>query len=319
MRVGRKVAWSGAVRVHGHDGAVCGTLPYMRASSAARSLRVVSTAPPATVVDGPPAEPTHLETIEDLLAQSGRGMAPIRKSFVQRPRESADRVGPLAAFVKSHDERGLDFYLFIHALASKEPWTCVYPSRTWVRVLDLASTCETASATAGVSKALKRLEGRHLIIREGRQQRQSVVRLLAEDGSGADYSRPLTVADGPWLNLPYSYWRHGHHVALNLPGKAMLLVALSLPDTFVLPQERMPAWYGWSKDTAGTGLQELRDLGVLSTRRDFVRDHKSPTGWREEQHHQLIGDYSPEARRRAAAERRSRRSGKSRSVEAAVS
>lgn len=271
-------------------------------------LRVVPR--PATALPRPPSQPpdlSHEETIEDLLTQSARGMVPIRKAFVQQPIGSPTRPGPLSAFVKAHDERGLDLYVFVHALASSPPFSCTYPSETWARVLDLSSSCEDASAKAAVSKVLKRLEDRQLVLREARRQRKTVVRILREDGSGQEYTRPVTAADGAWLNLPYAYWRREHHRALNLPGKAMLLVALSLPEEFVLPQERMPAWYGWSADTAGTGLAELRDLGVLTSRRDFVKDHRSHTGWREEQHHQLTGPYSVAARKAAAAVRRTPR------------
>lgn len=261
--------------------------------------------PAAAPVSGVPPIVTHEQTVGDLLAQSGRGMLPLRKQFVQQPRGSATRPGPLSGFVHDHDERALDLYLFVHALASSDPWTCTYPSETWARVLDLSSTCESSSARAGVSKALRRLRDRELITR-ARDKRRAVVGLLREDGSGDPYTRPVTAADGTWLNLPYAYWREGHHKTLGLPGKAMLLVALSLPEPFVLPQERMPEWYGISADTAGRGLKELRQLQVLSTRTEYLVDHRSPTGYREVQHLTLTGAYSAAARKRAAS-RRARR------------
>lgn len=270
------------------------------------ALRAVPAPAPATAY---PAPLTHRETIDDLLKQSGRNIVPIRKAFVQQPPGSPDRAGPLAEFVTSRDARALDAYLFVHALASAEPWTCTYPSSTWARVLDLAAVCEPESAKAAVSKVFRRLEDRALVGRR-RSGRMTELVLLHEDGSGEPYTRPKKAGDGVWLTLPYAYWRKDHYRDLKLPAKAMLLVALSLPEDFVLPRERMPAWYGLSADTADRGLRELRDHRLLSTRSEYVRDHKSPTGWREVQHHQLLGDYSAAARAAAAKAGGPRRRGR---------
>ena len=186
---------------------------------------------------GPPAPLTQRETVEDLLAQSARGIVPIRKSFVQQGRGKDTRPGPLASFVTAHDARALDAYLFVHALASAEPWNCDYPAGTWVRALGLGAGAEAASARGAVSKVMKRLEDRNLITRS-RSGRRSSVTLLREDGSGQPYEHPHRAGSDRWLQLPYAYWLEGHYLAFSLPAKAMLLVALSLADGFYLPSER---------------------------------------------------------------------------------
>ena len=49
-----------------------------------------------------------------------------------------------------------------------------------------------------------------------------------------------------------------------MPAKAVLLIALSLRDDFVLPTEKGKDWYGISRDTTRKGLRELRLHGILS-------------------------------------------------------
>ena len=58
------------------------------------------------------------ETIDCLLDRAKRPFVPIDKTFVQMPRGSARREGPLATFVKNGDLRGLKAYLLIVASAS---------------------------------------------------------------------------------------------------------------------------------------------------------------------------------------------------------
>jgi hypothetical protein len=154
----------------------------------------------STPLSPPPL--SQQETIEDLLVRSKRDFVPIRKTFVQIGRGKATQPGPLSTFVSTHDERGLDAYLIVHALASAEPWNCDYPSGTWVRALDLLSDAEPASARSAVSKVMHRLEERGLVSR-GRAGRNASITLLREDGSGEPYDHPHSRGE-TWLQLPTS-------------------------------------------------------------------------------------------------------------------
>lgn len=261
-----------------------------KATRGAAVTRAVTTPPP----------PTQRETIEDLLAQSGRGIVPIRKTFVQQGHGKATKPGPLASFVRAHDDRGLDLYLFVHAVASAEPWNCNYPSGTWVRAMGFTEHAELASARSAVSKVMKRLQDRNLVAR-GRAGRRASVTLLREDGSGEPYDHPHRSGDARWLQLPHAYWLEDHFRELTLPGKAMLLVVLSLPDGFYLPSERAEEWYGISADSADRGLRELRREGLLHTEQDWVKNQQSDTGWTQHWTYMLLGSYSSAARRAAAA------------------
>lgn len=256
-----------------------------------------------------PAPLSHRETLIDLLDQSGRGIVPIRKSFVQQGERGKRVPGPLATFVSAHDERALDAYLFVHALASAEPWNCDYPAGMWVRALDLTESAKPASARSAVSKVMKRLEDRHLVSRQ-RVGRTASITLLKEDGSGEPYEHPYNAGRGEnWLQLPHAYWLEEFHQSLSLPAKAMLLIALSLPDDFPLPADRVPKWYGISADTAERGLRELRRSRVLNFDEQWVKNAKSDTGWTQERRYTLDEPFSTAARKKAATGDRTTRTG----------
>ena len=231
----------------------------------------------------------------NLLGQTQRHAVPIRRAFVQLGRGEMATPGPLASFIASHDERGLDAYLFMHALASSPPWECEYPSGMWIRALGLADTATLRSARALVSKIMRRLQDRKLIQR-GRSGRLSAVTLLREDGSGTTYEHPY--AEGNYFKLPHVYWLKGHYRTLSLPAKVMLLIALSLPDGFYLPYERAKPWYGISGDTAGRGFRELVKARILVAEQRWQRNDRSDTGWVELRQYRLVGPYSKETAER---------------------
>lgn len=249
----------------------------------------------------PPPPISRHETLVDLLAQAKRDSVPIRNTFVQQGKGKTTKPGPLASFVSKHDERGLDAYLFVHALASADPWNCDYPSTTWIRALGLADSAEPASAQAAVSKIMKRLEDRKLIARD-RVGRTSSITLLTEDGTGQAYVHPAT-AKQQYLKLPHVYWIERHYETLTLPAKAVLLIALSLRSRFPLPYERGPAWYGLSADSTERGLRDLERTGILGYDQEWIKNHRSPTGWVEQRLYTLRAPYLPTPRKRITAKK----------------
>ena len=227
----------------------------------------------------------------DLLTQVKRDAVPMRPAFVQQGKGKATKPGPLASFVSRHDERGLDAYLLIHAMASTPPWDCDYPAVTWIRALGLGEGAERDSALAASSKIMRRLAERRLITRK-RVGRRSVIYLLDEDGSGDEYTLPATAKER-YFKLPHAYWTERHYETLDLPAKAMLLIALSLRPGFPLPYERGPAWYGLSADSTEKGLRDLQNAGLLDFDHNWLRNVRSETGWTEQRLYSLTGPYTP--------------------------
>ncbi len=212
-----------------------------------------------------------LDTRRALLERSGRTFVPVRKTFVQTPRATAQDprslAGPLSEVVRRRDPRALQAYLMIIAATSsgesEDGWSTTHPIMVWARAFGTTLSAERSSAANAVSKILHRLEERNLIERSRRgRERRIRVGLLREDGSGRPYTRPNTRTDR-WLRLDHAFWLDGWCDKLTLPGLAMLLVALHEKTGFRLPTERVPEWYGWSADTAERGLVELEKHGIL--------------------------------------------------------
>ena len=96
-----------------------------------------------------------------------------------------------------------------------------------------------------------------------------MVTLLREDGSGAPYWHPGVAPteedkpEGDYFTLPYAYWDLGLPDRIDLPTKAVLLIALSRPDDFILPLQHAAKWYGISPDSIRAGLRLLQTLGFL--------------------------------------------------------
>lgn len=202
---------------------------------------------------------TAEETVAAMLKKSKRSRLPMRRAFVQGGPQNKPVAGQLADFVRAHDELALDLYLLMRAVASAPPYEANYEAAVWARALNRRGP----AATATISRAWKRLADARLITR-GRIGRKARITALREDRSGRAYTAPAGATDDPYFPLPVAYWLENWYVTLSLAAKAMLLIALSLSDGFVLPFEKVAKWYGISADTAEKGLSELREAGLLT-------------------------------------------------------
>lgn len=237
-----------------------------------------------TIIDGSgqaaDIEVSAAETLEALLARSGRDALPLRRSFVQA-RQPASGAGPLAAFVRGRHSVALDLYLLGRAVASHEPFDVALSSRVWARALGLG---EPSSSAATISQSWTWLEKQRLVtsVRRGRLRE---IRFLREDGSGHTYRHPGR--EGDYFKLPYSYWEGRFPGRLNMPAKAVLLIALSLNPDFWLPHEHGARWYGLSRDTVSRGLRTLLRLGLLEVRYERKKAPLIPRGFTEERRYAL--------------------------------
>jgi hypothetical protein len=234
--------------------------------------------------------------VEALLVRSGRDFVPLRRAFVQDRRRGGG-AGPLAAFVTARRRRALDLYLLLRALASKEPWDVELPAVVWARLLGLSRD----GAGTAISRQWTWLEQQRLIDQQqtGRQRRLIVLR---EDGSGRRYTHPgvatnEVAAEGDYFPLPHTYWAAGMQEWADLPTKAVLLIALSLPDDFVLPLDRGPQWYGLSRDTIRTGLRGLLTRGFLRMRSFRKSAPLTAAGYTLERRYTLAGPFRREGER----------------------
>lgn len=235
---------------------------------------------------------TPHETVCSLLESGNRLVngVPIRHSFVQQGTRAHPEPGPLATLVRNGDRRGLDLYLLLKAVASAPPYNSHRGAKVWARALQYTGV--TANQQT-VSKIWARLADHGLVAR-AKHGRQADITLLRDDGHGDPYTHPADDPTPRYFQLPAKYWLNSGELwcaTLSLPAKAMLLIALSRPNDFVMPVEQVPTWYGLSADTAQRGIAELGRRGVLTSRRIAKTAPLAPDGFTYDRHFTLVDDY----------------------------
>ena len=182
-------------------------------------------------------------------------------------------------------------YFLAHTKASAPPWDVALHSAVWARALGLPDPM-SQTARGRVSKAWARLVERKLVERS-RRGRTAEFKLLREDGSGEDYTRPDGKGSDGFISVPHGLWTGGPDDStrwfevLSLPDLAFLVIALSHRRTFRLPVERGPKYYGISADTLLRGSRGLREKGLLSVQRRATKAPLAPEGFSYENEYTL--------------------------------
>jgi hypothetical protein len=229
------------------------------------------------------------DTLQELLLGRGsrRSFVPVARSFVQEPKPGGG-AGPLSRFVVSRRKRALDLYLLIHAVASSPPFDITLPAGVWARAMEMPAS---AGSAVQISTTISWLES-ELLIESSRVGNSRRIVLLADDGSGRPYRHPATEPQGiraGYFKLSFDYWLDRWHRSLDLPATTVLLIALSLPDRFFLPQRHAAQWYGVSRDTIRRGLQSLQRMGLLSYRTVKKPAPLAPSGVTRDRLYSLTG------------------------------
>jgi hypothetical protein len=229
-----------------------------------------------------------------LMERSGRrNFVPLARGFLQK-RQPGGGAAPLSWFVAAHRHRALQLYLLAHGLASVEPYDVGMPSRVWAAALGLS---DSNSARVSISESWSWLE-RHQLVRTARDGRLRRIWLLDDAGSGAVYTHGSDATAKPdYFKLPHAFWLGGWNERLDLPGTSVLLIALSLRQSFSLPHERGGEWYGISRDTVRRGVAQLREHELLTMRSTWKATASSPTGAAEDRRYSLTGPFAAQQRR----------------------
>ncbi|MFE9333196.1 hypothetical protein [Streptomyces sp. NPDC006925] len=238
-----------------------------------------------------------------ILKRSIRANVPLRKTFVQAPRGSATRHGPLSEFVTGRDLRALKAYLMIVAACSNgtDGWSTRHDSAVWARLMDIQETATDQSARTGAWRALQRLQKRKLITCT-RAGALITVTLLREDGSGDAYHRPRGDSEEDlYLQIPATFWTKGHDEQVDLPALALLLVVMREKNWSRFPSEKAPDWYGWSADTHERGLKKLLKLGLIQRRKHYTKAPLTPSGYTMTYQYQRAPIMRPRKNRQTAS------------------
>jgi hypothetical protein len=157
------------------------------------------------------------------------------------------------------------------------------PAWVWARALGMD---DTPSSRVFISNTWTWLEEQHLLRSEHDRSLRRIY-LLDDAATGKPYDHSAETTAFDYFKVPHRYWLDGWNQRLDLPGTAVLLIALSLPKTFTLPQEHGATWYGLSRDTIRRGLHELIENDLLDVRITFKRAPLSPTGATEQRRYSL--------------------------------
>ncbi|WP_454116067.1 hypothetical protein [Microbacterium aurum] len=209
------------------------------------------------------------ETIAAMLAASKRPSrtVAVRNSFVQGGTKGSPTPGPIAAMVKAHDRQGLDLFLLHRLMASAEPWDAGKDAGVWSRALGLAESDQQMHAER-VSRIFRRLDESYHLVTRDKARRNGKVTSLCEDGEGDPYTSPTK----HYFRVPFEYWEEEWHRKLSMPGKVVLLIALTQKPGFVIPSTQVKSWYGISDDTWANGIGELMRAQLLTGNRGKERN-----------------------------------------------
>lgn len=232
---------------------------------------------------------TRQDTITTILEESERPNLPLRVSFLQLRKGTRVEPGPLSVLVRRGRPGTLEQYLLGLTLAVGGEHDVRRDSRVWARAV-VGRDDDAARRTISRNWALLRDLGLVRVERSGRLAR---VTFLREDGSGEAYTHPGQRGGTHYLRLPFDYWLDGWYDRLSLPGKALLLIALSHGDFFGLPPEKGPDWYGMSRSTVDRGLRELRRAKILEARMAAKKAPLAPLGYTIQNFYRLKPPFGP--------------------------
>jgi hypothetical protein len=215
-----------------------------------------------------------------------RESTPLRVAFLH-PLVARGGPGPLSAFVRQRRAIALDLLLFAHTTwPLRDAESISAPSAAWADAIGIG---DKPSYRAIISRSWTWLEQSRLI-RTAKEGKKRAIEIRREDGSGAVWTRP-SEKNEPFFHLPIGYWTGGFSRDLSLPAKAVLLIGLSLQSGdrsyFELPVERGASWYGMAPQSVRTGLQDLREVGLLRTWVEKRTSDRSPLGHTFDRRHSL--------------------------------
>jgi hypothetical protein len=241
-----------------------------------------------------PAAPTRDATIEKILEASDRPTQtlPIWDTFVQGREDGKPVPGPLASLVHRGRDLTIEQYLLAHAWASGGEFDLLKHPRVWTTALGLSDDLAGRRVVQRNWSALDEMK----LIRKERSGRLLKITLLADDGSGRPYKHPgagRKKEREDYFQLPYAYWSSGFYSGLKVPGKAVLLIAMTLGDWFWLPSRLATAWYGISASTIERGLRELRRADILDARWIWKEQFLAPEPYAREYYYRLKKPFGP--------------------------
>lgn len=228
--------------------------------------------------------------------------APVRTIFVA---DATVARTPLSRLMSGENGPGggrgghvrLKLLMSLYWVCVAAPYDVIAPARAWAALIGLDDHAN--KGVRRIHQAVGDLEERQFITVEDRGGKPSRITLLSEEGDGSPYE-PATEAynraksgNAPaavlvrhrYFRIPSAVWTHGHIARLTGPALALMLVLLAeqrgTPGEEVwFSPTRAQERFGLAPTTVTKGLRELKELGLLRSRRRVVSEHGTYIGFR---------------------------------------
>ncbi|WP_094211882.1 hypothetical protein [Streptomyces sp. 2R] len=245
---------------------------------------------------------TQKESIEYLLGRSQRqgDTFPIRREFLQARVEGlfgepTTGPGPLSDLLRA--PHALELLLLVYAVTTGGDFGVTERSQLWGRAAGFYLLPDRKASVA-VSRQWQHLEKLGLIERQQHGRFKRIIKrrecgLVGE--SSVAYTAPTGAKGDVYFRVPFAYWREGWHQKLDMPGKAVLLAAMSRRrETFTLPQDTRGARaLGLSRHTVTRGIEELlRHELLVKTGTDEVVNARTKRGYESVHTYQLAKPFN---------------------------
>ncbi|WP_415940320.1 hypothetical protein [Streptomyces sp. 039-1] len=207
----------------------------------------------------------------------------------------------------------LELLLLVYAVTTRGDFGVTERSQLWARAAGIYMWPDKGASVA-VSRQWEHLEKLGLIERRQHGRLKRIVKRheIGQVGNmTANYTVPTGTKSDVYFRVPFTYSREDWHRKLNMPGKAVLMAAMSRrKETFTLPQDTRGARaLGLSRHTMARGIEELlkHDLLVKMGPAEVV-DGRAMRGFEWVLTYQLAKPFNinlskAEVERRAAEER----------------
>lgn len=229
---------------------------------------------------------------------SGRRVsAPIRSVFA-RDLTGGQRPTPLSRLVGMRGRGGevpLKLLVALIWRSASPPFDTRISARKWAELLGLPDAAHLGARR--ITDGFETLANLDLIKMEKRRGEPSVITLLEESGTGAEYTLPKGRGD-LYFHIPAQLWLTGKIQTLSAPALSMLMAVLAELD----PKDpHRPVWWstkvfpqriGLSPSSRSRGTRELIEANLLETKRVPIPTTANRSSFSEERVRTL---YSPTA------------------------
>ncbi|WP_055483541.1 helix-turn-helix domain-containing protein [Sphaerimonospora mesophila] len=219
-------------------------------------------------------------------SRRARRRAQLRLSFIARPdaETSSSEAPPLARMLRGGRGGQVRLKLFLSYLwmqTSDQATPLAHPAQAWAQLLDLPQAATTGARR--INEAQAWLERHGFITVKAHPGHANAVTVLNETGDGSPYVAPGAAAKAHrntpeglrhlYVQLPATLWTNGYIQLMTGAGLAMYLILLDQYWPTELTEPLHHVWispkafaerYDLSTDTRTKGINDLRDLGLLT-------------------------------------------------------